>query len=147
MFLEKGNIIVFLCDCGTHDHQFSIEFDEEDRMYYLLARLRPWEGFFRRLWSATRYVFGQYSRFGDFDCVSITEHDTAALRRFLYKIMPDRISAYEQDAIDEIDMIEEKYDIELISSDMYEDRLDEIREAKLENEKLLARIEELEGLV
>ena len=64
--MSEDNRRVIICSCHSPEHQFIINyFDDEDEVY-LHIHLTP-KGFFRRILHAIKYIFGYRSKYGDFD--------------------------------------------------------------------------------
>ena len=49
---------VFICDCHTKEHQFVVEYynDDDDPEVYVCIRLNSFGNVFQRLWRALKYV-------------------------------------------------------------------------------------------
>jgi len=63
---------VFICECSSSEHQLVLQYiygnDECDSdMLQFQMHLKPTYGFWKRAWSAIRYIFGYRSRFGHWD--------------------------------------------------------------------------------
>lgn len=58
---------IFVCSCGSLEHQMMFWYDEEEKLLYTEVHLRTWHNFFRRLWYGLKYAFGYKSRFGAWD--------------------------------------------------------------------------------
>jgi len=73
--MEKEDLI--LCECGSPEHQIIIQKDEEfkDRMIYLQIHLRTYNNFFKRIWIATKYIFGYKCRYGNWDEFILTTNN------------------------------------------------------------------------
>lgn len=73
---------LFICQCGDPSHQFIISADKEtsdDRCAFISVHLNREHNIFRRIWTATKYVFGKRSIYGDFDEVIIKPEDADRL--------------------------------------------------------------------
>lgn len=64
---------IFLCDCGSLEHQLSIWYDKEESLLYLEPRLHTHKNFFKRVVAGIKYIFGHKSRFGTFDEILLNE--------------------------------------------------------------------------
>ena len=65
---------LFVCTCGDVDHQMIISmFDDEPELYVTMHLVRA--GFFRRLWTGIKYIFGKKSIYGDFDEIILAPTD------------------------------------------------------------------------
>jgi hypothetical protein len=89
----KGKMVreeLFLCNCMSPEHQmiFSLydwgagvqeRFLEDDPAENITCTLSIYlqdKSFWRRVWTAIRYVFGYRSKYGNWDCISI-DYETA----------------------------------------------------------------------
>ena len=85
---------VFICECHSEEHLFIVRgFDDsmdgiDDREIYLSVHLCQEHGFFRRIWTAIRYIFGYKSKYGDFGNCILKPDDVGRLRAGLDKIYP-----------------------------------------------------------
>lgn len=79
----------FECACGMTEHVLKFTLDIEDREIYtsvfLEARL-PW---YRRLWSALKYVFGYKCEYGHFGTWIMEEEDVGRFKEMLTKFEGD----------------------------------------------------------
>jgi len=64
MKIELAEILV--CDCSSREHQIVIEHDREDNIVYCHIHLVKF-GFFSRLKSGLRYIFGYKCKYGNWD--------------------------------------------------------------------------------
>lgn len=70
---------LFVCDCGSVEHQIIVTRDEDDDEFvYLSVHLAP-IAFYRRLGHAIRYLFGHRSVFGDFQETMLSRDDAERL--------------------------------------------------------------------
>jgi hypothetical protein len=58
---------IFVCSCGSLEHQMMFWYDEEEKLLYTEVHLRTWHNSFRRLWYGLKYAFGYKCRFGAWD--------------------------------------------------------------------------------
>ena len=76
---------VFICDCHTKEHQFVVEYynDDDDPEVYVCIRLNSFGNVFQRLWRALKYVV----KVGDADYseVILNEDKQKELIKFLQK--------------------------------------------------------------
>jgi len=82
--------IIIGCDCGSNEHQIVVSIwpevnDDEQCEFFLAPHLRIYDGFFKRLWAAIRYVFGHKSRYGHFGEIVLTPNDVREMFRFFDK--------------------------------------------------------------
>ena len=77
---------IFVCDCHSFEHQVKFMYDEEDRELYLYVHLNNHDGFWKRLVTGIKYIFGYSSRFGEWDQFIFQEKDEVKLREFLNEI-------------------------------------------------------------
>jgi hypothetical protein len=61
----------FECQCSTFDHLFRMSLDPDDGTVVLTARLNHFLPWYRRVWTAVRYVFKTPSMRGEFDVTLI----------------------------------------------------------------------------
>lgn len=73
----------FDCACSDFGHVFRFVFDEKDGDVWLEAQLDPRLPWYKRLWKAVKYVFGQSSAYGHFDTTMLREEDFARLHDLL----------------------------------------------------------------
>ena len=65
--MKKENLpSVFICECNSREHQIIIQHDIEDNLIYCHIHLVK-HGFFRRLKSGLKYIFGYKCRYGQWD--------------------------------------------------------------------------------
>jgi len=76
----------FECACHSDEHTVSFLYlktdDPVDREVYLSVFLET-DGFFRRLWTALKYVFGYKCRYGHFGCWILRKEDLERLIKLL----------------------------------------------------------------
>lgn len=80
---EESALLV--CKCNTNEHSIELSYfnDEIDRYdLYVQFRLNA-RGFWNRLWTGIRYIFGYKSRYGDFGEMIIDVRDAQEIVRFL----------------------------------------------------------------
>ena len=58
---------IFICSCGSMEHQMTFWYDAEDKILYTEVHLTTYHGFFKRLWYGLKYAFGYKCRFGAWD--------------------------------------------------------------------------------
>lgn len=58
---------MFICSCGSLEHQIFFWYWPEEKNIYLEVHLITHDNFFKRLWAGLKYVFGYKSRFGEWD--------------------------------------------------------------------------------
>jgi hypothetical protein len=74
---------VFVCNCSTLEHQIAIWYDDEDETLYFEPHLNDSLGFWFRLVTAVKYIFGVKSKFGAWDEVVLNRQDTNELMTYL----------------------------------------------------------------
>jgi hypothetical protein len=64
----------FECDCHTPEHVIRFSYDDEDGDLYTEVFLshKVW---YKRIWTAIKYVFGYKCKYGHFDCTLIRKED------------------------------------------------------------------------
>lgn len=75
--------ITLICECGSHEHQVSFWYDEDDNQLYCEPHLVTHKGFFKRIWIGLKYAFGYKSRFGEWDCTIFSPDDLDKLDKYL----------------------------------------------------------------
>ena len=78
---------LFLCQCGSPDHVFYVEYDEEWKEVFMYAHLRK-KSFWNRLKYGIKYIFGYQSRYGAFDEVILRQEDLHKLQKIIDKMKP-----------------------------------------------------------
>lgn len=69
------------CECRSPQHTLKFSLDQEDGhacmyTYVFLDFCQPW---YKRIWTAIKYVFGYKSKYGHFDCFSFKPEDVEKL--------------------------------------------------------------------
>ncbi|MDR1973972.1 MAG: hypothetical protein LBQ31_04775 [Bacteroidales bacterium] len=57
---------LLICRCHSHEHQIFVYYDEDHKELYLCIHLTE-HGFWRRLKSGLKYIFGYHCRYGHWD--------------------------------------------------------------------------------
>jgi len=57
---------IFICSCGSLEHQMYFWYEEEDKLFYTEVHLTG-RSFLGRLKYGIKYIFGYKSRFGAWD--------------------------------------------------------------------------------
>jgi hypothetical protein len=73
---------LFICNCGSVEHQFIVRLDDEWDFVYVSIHLSP-HPLHKRLINAIKYIFGHRSKYGDFDEIILNEDDTKKLVNLL----------------------------------------------------------------
>lgn len=66
------------CSCHSDDHVFKItldKYDDNDTELHVSFFMYMYHGFFKRAWTALKYLFGCKFDCGHWDVVIITPHD------------------------------------------------------------------------
>lgn len=79
------------CACNSDEHtlryMFSVhEWDgtpAKEPEIYTSVFLNDWEPWYKRLWKATKYVFGYKCKYGHWDCTLMKPMDAMKLRKLL----------------------------------------------------------------
>jgi hypothetical protein len=58
---------VFICSCGSMEHQMTFWYDDEANMFYTEVHLTTRHNIFKRFWYSLKYTFGYKCRFGAWD--------------------------------------------------------------------------------
>jgi hypothetical protein len=76
---------VFVCSCGSLEHQVSFWLNWEDDELYLEIHLNNHDNFFKRLWTGLKYAFGYKSKYGHWDNIILDkEKQTELLTELIY---------------------------------------------------------------
>ena len=80
------------CDCFSDEHilRYTYYQDDEWEELYTHIALHQYRNFWKRLWTGIKYIFGYESRYGHWDCVSLTKKDAIRLRDFLNSFLNTR---------------------------------------------------------
>jgi len=88
---------LFLCSCSSPEHQLFLSFDDEypwndsvSITFHLASR--PW---YKRIWAATRYVFGYKCQFGHFDELLLEYDQVEEMRDSLNKCLVHMLNVKE----------------------------------------------------
>ncbi len=76
----------FECKCFGEEHVLRFTLDDatyEDREIYVSMFLNPDYRWWRRIWSALRYLFGKKCNYGHFDVWLMRDEDAKRLRTML----------------------------------------------------------------
>ena len=73
---------LFVCDCGSLEHQFVVscfnDDDDIDDWVYVSIHLAP-VAWYKRVWEAVKYVMGKRSRYGAFEEMILGEESCQEL--------------------------------------------------------------------
>lgn len=75
----------FECACGGDEHTIRFMLDDDGRVYSTVF-LNNYRSFWKRIWVATRYVFGYKCKYGHWDCWIMRYEDISRLRQMLDKM-------------------------------------------------------------
>jgi len=85
---------LFVCNCSSVEHQFSFVFDCEDEdpdypidEFYLEVHLSQYRGFWKRVWTGIKYMFGYHCKYGHWDTTGLRVEDAKRLRNLLGKFI------------------------------------------------------------
>jgi len=95
----------FTCECYSDEHtlRFSYIKDPNYLEVYTSVYIGRPGGFFKRLWSFIKYVFGHRCKYGDFDCFCLNPKDINKLIRLLRAYRDDmRVEKAEKEKFPEI---------------------------------------------
>jgi hypothetical protein len=76
---------IFICECGSLEHQVSFWYDEDDNCLYCEPHLRNHNSFLKRIWVGLKYIFGYKSRYGNWDSTIFKDSDLIELKKYLEK--------------------------------------------------------------
>lgn len=82
---EGITVEYFDCECGdiSHSARFTLFHDDSYPELYIDVYLNQYRGFFKRVWTAIKYVFGYRSKFGHFDSISFRRKDIPRLKELM----------------------------------------------------------------
>lgn len=75
---------LFICDCGTIEHQIIISHDDED--VYLHVHIIPESNILKRIKNAFNYIFNRRRIWGDFDCIILKPEDADKFQKIADKL-------------------------------------------------------------
>ena len=64
--IKSNSPELLICSCNSRQHQIVIQYDEEDNLIYCHIHLSH-RGFWQRLISGFKYIFGYHCRYGHWD--------------------------------------------------------------------------------
>lgn len=91
----KDNETLYIeCDCGHNDHLFKMTYSTSmgkdwPATVFTSIQLNPVHPWYTRIWLAVRYVFGADSRYGHWDCTSLTHTRVKMMYDFLGECLKD----------------------------------------------------------
>lgn len=71
---------IFICECGSSEHQFIIRKFEDEEEAYLTIHLNK-KPLLKRIKYAFKYIFGYQSRYGAFDEIILNPDDADKLQK------------------------------------------------------------------
>lgn len=78
---------LFVCECGTMDHNLVVQVDDYEDGFppnlIIYTNLHPFNGFWRRVWNAIKYVCGKKADYGHFDVTIIKPDDLPRLKELI----------------------------------------------------------------
>ncbi len=77
---------LFICECGSLEHQMMIWYDKEDDLLYTEVHLVTYHNFFKKFKYGLMYAFGRKCRFGAWDEFMFSKENVVKLQRFLNKL-------------------------------------------------------------
>ena len=78
-----NNQELFICECGSHEHQMFVWYDEEFDEIMFYPHLTTHRNFFQRLWYGIKYIFGYKSMYGAWDELLMEKDNAIKLRDFI----------------------------------------------------------------
>lgn len=69
----------FECACHSDEHRLVFSYDPDDDYPDVFASMfiNQYEGFFKRIWIAIKYIFGYKCKYGHFDCFMLKSKEDA----------------------------------------------------------------------
>jgi hypothetical protein len=77
------------CACHSPEHSLHFQVYEEDGEFYVSVYLGQ-DGFFKRLWTAIKYVAGYKSKYGDFDCFMGNKDQAKKIRDMMNGVLSSK---------------------------------------------------------
>jgi len=71
------------CKCMSSEHLIKFHLDVDEGELCLDIHLADWKPWYKRIWTALKYVFGYKSKYGDFDEVILKDEDVDRLMELL----------------------------------------------------------------
>jgi hypothetical protein len=78
---------LFICECGSIEHQLLFWYDKEEKTLYTEVHLITWHKFFKRLWYGLKYAFGYKCRFGAWDEFMFNPEQIEQLNKYLKNVL------------------------------------------------------------
>lgn len=81
------------CKCGTPEHLARISwdnFEDEAPEIYMEFHLNPYKNIWQRLYGAIKYVLGYRSKYGDWDCILLSDEEVDGIIGTLEQYMADK---------------------------------------------------------
>lgn len=75
----------FDCECHSEEHTFRFQYDTQDGDLYLSTFLNDFDPWYKRVWKATKYVFGYKCKYGHWDNTHLDLQTTKRLKDLLDK--------------------------------------------------------------
>lgn len=83
---EFHSVDTLICECASVEHQIVFRYLNDDNELYAEIFLHNHDNFFKRLWTAIRYVFGYKCKYGEWDSIIISENNKHQFQKALDKI-------------------------------------------------------------
>lgn len=83
---DRGSTVYLECQCGSKDHVVEVGFEhwaDDDIDFCINTQMRSGRGFFRRVWTALRYIFKPQDccNFGGWTDTLVRHEDVRAIQR------------------------------------------------------------------
>lgn len=71
---------VFFCSCHSDEHMFKLSYDPDEAELFLSVYLYQGRNFFKRVWEALKYIFGQKARWGHWETIIVKDRDVERMK-------------------------------------------------------------------
>lgn len=94
---QKMKVESFDCSCHSDEHVITFRYFEDDieghktKELYLSVFLNQYRNIFKRIWVAIKYIFGYKSKYGHWDCWSLSDEDCNRLKTLIEKFDKEAI--------------------------------------------------------
>jgi hypothetical protein len=74
------------CECASSEHAIVFVLDKENKELWLEIHLNTYLPWWKRVWSAIKYIFGYKSEYGHFDCWMMRPDDANKIIELMKEI-------------------------------------------------------------
>jgi hypothetical protein len=90
MKIFEDNMIFYHLECFCNSPEHIVRFvndpDDHTNAFYIEIQLNDRYTFLKKCWVALKYIFGYKSKFGHWDCVTVSHEECVNLKRFIEDI-------------------------------------------------------------